>query len=51
MPWRVLKLKGKDKYRVLSPSGVKAKATTKANAEKQVRLLRALDHGMKAMKK
>jgi hypothetical protein len=31
-------------YRVTSPHGVKAKNTTKANADAQLRLLRAIEH-------
>lgn len=34
-------------YRVSTPNGVKAKCTTKAKAEKQKRLLNAVDHGWK----
>lgn len=32
-------------YRVSTPHGVKAKHATKANAERQKRLLNAVDHG------
>jgi hypothetical protein len=32
-------------YKVTSPSGVKAKKTTKSKAKKQVRLLNAIEHG------
>jgi len=35
------------KYRVSTPHGVKAKHTTKAKAEKQKRLLNAVEHGWK----
>lgn len=38
---------GKGKYRVSTPHGTKAKHTTKAKAEKQKRLLNAVDHGWK----
>ena len=34
-------------YRVSTPGGVKAKHTTKANAESQERLLNAVEHGWK----
>ena len=44
MPVTVRKVKGG--YRVATPGGVKAKATTKAKAEAQRRLLQGLDHGM-----
>lgn len=44
MPYTVKKLKN-GKSRVSSPNGVKAKASTPANAKKQVRLLNAIDHG------
>lgn len=32
-------------YRVRSPHGVKAKRTSKRKAEKQIRLLNAIEHG------
>lgn len=35
------------KYKVTTPSGVKAKGTTKAKAEAQANLLRAVEHGWK----
>lgn len=43
MPVRITKSDGK--YRVSTPSQVHAKGTTKKNAERQARLLRAIDHG------
>lgn len=43
MPYRIKKRDGG--YSVSSPSGVKAKRTTKENAKKQVRLLNAIEHG------
>jgi hypothetical protein len=46
MPVKVRKTKS-GKYRVSTPSGVKAKATTKTKAKKQAKLLRAIDHGLK----
>lgn len=45
MPEKISKVKGG--YRVSTPGGVKAKHTTKAKAESQARLLRAVDHGWK----
>ena len=40
-------IKKKDsKYQVSTPSGVKAKGTTKEKAEAQRRLLNAVKHGM-----
>jgi len=45
MPEKITKVKGG--YRVSTPNGVKAKHTTKAKAESQARLLRAVDHGWK----
>lgn len=42
MPWKTTAL-ASGKYRVSSPSGVKAKHTTKAKAKKQVRPLRAIE--------
>lgn len=47
MPARTRKLPGKSKWRVTNDGKVTAKATTKKNAEKQVRLLRGVEHGMK----
>lgn len=44
MPYRVVKHPD-GSVRVLSSHGVKAAATTPAKAKKQVRLLRAIDHG------
>lgn len=38
-------------YTVKTPNGVKAKNTTRANAQKQQRLLNAVDHGWKPSKK
>ena len=49
MPVRITKTDGK--YRVSTPSGVKAKGTTKKKAEKQKRLLNAIEHGFKPKKK
>ena len=46
MPYTKTKLKS-GKVRVSGPSGVHAKATTPEKAEKQVRLLHAVDHGWK----
>ena len=42
MPVRIKKVNG---YRVSTPSGVKAKHTTKKKAEAQARLLRGVEHG------
>lgn len=42
MPYRITKTDG---YKVTSPHGTKAKSTTKAKAEAQVRLLRGVEHG------
>jgi hypothetical protein len=50
MPYKKTKLKG-GKVRVTGPSGVHAKASTKKNADAQVRLLNAIDHGYKPDKK
>ncbi len=46
MPVKVRKLKG-GRYSVRTPSGVKARRTTKRKAQRQARLLRAVDHGWK----
>ena len=43
MPVKVSKSDGT--YRVSTPGGTKAKGTTKAKAESQARLLRAVEHG------
>jgi hypothetical protein len=43
MPVSVTKKKD-GKYEVKTPGGVKAKGTTKAKAEKQERLLNAIEH-------
>lgn len=54
MPVKITKItrgKNKGKYRVSTPGGVKAKATTKAKAERQAKLLRAIEHGYKIKKK
>jgi len=48
MPVKITKTDG---YRVTTPSGVKAKHTTKVKAEKQKRLLNAIEHGFKPKKK
>lgn len=42
MPEKIKKVKGG--YQVSTPGGVKAKHTTKAKAEAQVRLLRGVEH-------
>jgi hypothetical protein len=47
MPVRMKKLPGKtNKYRVYDGDRVAAYATTKTKAERQVRLLRAIAHGL-----
>ena len=46
MPVRKRKIKS-GKYRVSTPGGVKAKATTKKKADALERLLRAVKHGFK----
>lgn len=43
MPYKMRKVKGG--YKVTSPHGTKAKKTSKAKAEAQMRLLRGVDHG------
>ena len=40
-------IRKKDGYEVRTPSGVKAKNTTKQKAEAQKRLLNAVEHGWK----
>ena len=46
MPVRITRLGG-GKYRVSTPSGVKAKATSLRRAKGQKRLLQAVEHGWK----
>ena len=46
MPVRKRKV-GKNRYRVSTPGGVKAKGTTKAKARRQTNLLRGVEHGFK----
>lgn len=50
MPVKIRKKKSGG-YTVRTPSGVKAKKTTKKKAQKQANLLRAIDHGWKPTKK
>lgn len=47
MPYKILKLRNQDAYRVKNTETGKvlAKKTTKAKAEAQVRLLRGIEHG------
>jgi hypothetical protein len=49
MPVSIRKVKGG--YRVSTPGGIKAKRTTKAKAQRQARLLRAIEHGFVPSKK
>jgi len=49
MPVKIKKVK--KGYRVSTPSGTKAKHTTKKKAQAQARLLRAVEHGWKPTKK
>ena len=46
MPARKIKLSN-GKFRVVTPNGVHGKEMTEANADRQVRLLNAVDHGWK----
>ena len=41
-PVKIRKVNG---YKVSTPGGTKAKSTTKAKAQRQANLLRAIDHG------
>ena len=45
MPVVVRKVKKKDGYQVSTPSGIKAKSTTKIKAERQRRLLYGIESG------
>ena len=42
MPYTMNKIDG---YRVSSPHGTKAKSTSRLKAKRQIRLLRAVEHG------
>ena len=44
MPVKIRKVNG---YRVSTPSGVKARSTSKGKAKAQARLLRGIEHGWK----
>lgn len=46
MPVRTRKV-SKNRYRVSTPGGVKAKGTTQAKARRQGNLLRGVEHGWK----
>jgi len=48
MPWKMTKVDG---YRVSTPHGVKAKSTSKAKAQKQINLLRGVEHGWRPSKR
>lgn len=50
MPVKIKKKKN-GLYRVTTPNGVKSKGSTFANAKRQARLLRAIDHGFKLERK
>ena len=45
MPYKMREVKGA--FKVTSPHGTKAKRTTKKKAMRQMKLLRALEHGWK----
>lgn len=49
MPVKITKTK--KGYRVRTPGGIKSKATTKAKARRQARLLMAIKHGWKPSKR
>ena len=51
MPYKIQKLSN-GKYKVVNKEtgSVKARETTKTKAEKQIRLLNAIDHGFKPKK-
>ena len=50
MPVKIIKNKDNHTYRVITPGGMKSKSTTKKNAEKQKKLLNAIEHGFKPKK-
>ena len=45
MPYRVYKVKGGYRVRNMDTGKVHSEHTTKKNAQRQLRLLRAVDHG------
>ena len=47
MPVKIRKLLGKNKYRVSTPGGVKARETSFVKAVRQQHLLNAIEHGWK----
>lgn len=47
MPVKIKKVNG---FQVSTPDGIKAKSTTKKKAERQKRLLNAIEHGFKPRK-
>jgi len=51
MPVTIRKNPGSNTYKVSTPNQVHAKATTKAKAEAQKRIIDAADHGHKVGKK
>lgn len=51
MPAKMRKLPNSMKYRVYDGDKIVAKRTTKKKAERQVRLLRGIAHGMKPRSK
>jgi len=50
MPYKLISLGG-GRYKVKSPSGTRAKSTTKSKAKAQIRLLKGIEHGWKPSKK
>ncbi len=48
MPYKMTKVDG---YKVTSPHGTKAKHTSKRKAQRQMRLLRGVEHGMTVRRK
>ena len=49
MPYKITPNKGN--YKVTSPSGVRAKGTTKTKARRQVNLLEGIEHGWRPSRK
>lgn len=50
MPYKLIK-KANGRYRVTGPSGVHADDTTLEKAKAQIRLLNAVEHGLKLRRK
>lgn len=50
MPYKIIKKGGKFQVKNTATGAIKAKGTDKSSAERQVRLLQAIEHGFKTKK-